>query len=116
MALPEKIKTHAIEAFDEFCEQVPDRIKHQIKRSYSLRGNDVTLFQERYIERHNQWIKMPIAKFKYDEKSDRWSLWWTDSHDKWIDYYQEIKGEKNNGILGTLIDEVEKDTMGIFWG
>ena len=79
MALSEKTKTQVIETFDEFCSKVPDKIKHQIKRSYSIRGNDITLFQERYIEKHNQWIKMLIAKFKYDEKSDKWSLWWADS-------------------------------------
>ena len=61
-------------------------------------------------------VKMPVAKFKYDPDKNKWSLWWADSKDKWHDYYKEIKCAKNPGTFDALLEEIENDTMGIFWG
>ena len=56
MALPEFIKVHAVKKLDEYCSQVPEHVKNQLKHTYSIRGNDVTLFEERLM-RPEQWSK-----------------------------------------------------------
>jgi len=115
MAFTEFIKVQITKKLDEYCSQVPEHVKHQLKHTYSIRGNEVTLFEERLM-RPEQWSKMPIAKLKYDPEKNNWSLWWSDSKDQWHDYFKEIKCSKNPGTLDAILEEIEKDPKGIFWG
>ena len=115
MALSEFIKAQVKIKLDKFCDRVPAHVKNTIKISYSTRGNDVTLFEER-VMMADKWSKMPIAKFKYDTDKNKWSLWWSDSKEKWHDYYKEIKCSKNPGTFDAIANEVDEDPQGIFWG
>jgi len=115
MTLPELEKARVTKLLNEFCSKVPDHVKHQVKHSYSIKGNEVILFEDRFTFR-KEWVQIPVAKFKYDPKSTCWSLWWPDSKKHFTNYYEEIKGAKSPGIFGSLLDEVERDPMEIFWG
>jgi len=115
MALSELINAYVVKKLDAYCSQVPEHVKNRLKHSYSIRGNDVVLYEERLMM-PDKWSKMPVAKFKYDPEKNNWSLWWSDSKDKWHDYYKEIKRSKNPGTFDALLEEIENDSMGIFWG
>ena len=114
MALTEFIKAQVVKKLDEYCDQIPEHVRCQLKYSYSIRGNDVTMFEERLMDA-DKWSKMPVAKLKYDELKNSWSLWWVDSKDRWYDYYKEIKRSVNPGTLDAIVEEVNKDPKCIFF-
>ena len=55
---------------------------------------------------------MRIARFKKDPKTETWQLYWADRNSKWrpyppLPYHRDIE---------KLLQEVEKNETGAFWG
>jgi hypothetical protein len=96
---------------DEFTEKnVPRDIRNQIKLSYKIRGDSVTLIEERPAFRSDRWVQLNIAQFRLDQK--KWKIYWQDSKDKWHfvdDYSPDEDFEKQLRI-------VDQDDRGMFWG
>ena len=99
---------------EAYCEQrVPEKARNQIYLSYGIRGNNVTLFENRltwYTD--NKWIRYKLAQFRFNESTNRWSLYCLDRNEKWH-YYSECDETED---LNALIQEVDKDPTGIFYG
>lgn len=53
---------------------VPEHVKSQMMISYKIRGNHVTLIEERQAFRSEQWVQMPVEQFRLDEKA--WKIYW----------------------------------------
>lgn len=49
---------------------------------------------------------------RYAAKSATWTLYWSDRNDRWHRY--ELIGPTAD--IRTLLDEVDQDPTGIFWG
>jgi hypothetical protein len=114
MAIDELQKYKVNKLLTEFCDsRIPVHVKKQIKLSFQIRGNYVTLYENRksYLD-NTAWIKEKIAQFRYDEETITWSLFWWRHTGKWYLY------ERMNPSLEIkdLINEVNKDPFGIFWG
>ncbi|WP_445670352.1 DUF3024 domain-containing protein [Paenibacillus sp. FSL K6-2393] len=43
-------------------------MKSQIKISYKIRGKHVTLIEERQAFQSDQWVQLPVAQFRLDER------------------------------------------------
>ncbi|MBB6024702.1 hypothetical protein HNR77_005837 [Paenibacillus sp. JGP012] len=71
---------------------LPEHIKSQIKVGYKIRGNNVTLFQERQAFRSDQWVQLPIAQFRLAENV--WKVYWQDSKNKWH-FVDDIEPSEN---------------------
>jgi len=114
MVLDELQKRRVSNTLEKFCnERIPKEIKNQIKLDFSIRGNHVTLFEKRrYFKDPSQWTKCKIAQFRYDSDGSKWSLYWWRHTGKWYKYL-DIDAKNN---LQDLLDEVDKDPTGIFWG
>lgn len=55
---------------------------------------------------------MPIAQFRYDVGSDRWTLYWPDRNSRWhLDDNVDPSPD-----IATLLAEVDRDPTGIYWG
>ncbi|WP_366346026.1 hypothetical protein [Paenibacillus amylolyticus] len=68
---------------DHYTENaVPEHVKSQIKISYKIRGKHVMLIEERQAFQSDQWVQMPVAQFRLDEKA--WKVYWQDSKGKCI--------------------------------
>ena len=115
MSLPPLVKTLAEKKISEFCKKkIPERARHQVRLSYKFRGNSVTIFEERAPWRADlkEWTSMAIAQMRYEEKTGKWTLYCADRNDKWHEYY-DIEPTKN---IGDLLNEIDEDPTGIFWG
>ena len=110
MALSE-IEQHRVnKLFSQFCDQrIPLDIRNQIKLLYHIKGNKVFLIESRpYYDDPTKWTEMPIAHFEYTESSRTWSLFGYDRNSKRRPY--------SKGNLEKLIQDLDKDHLGFFWG
>jgi len=114
MPMSETVKHHADLLLIAFCElRVPQEVRDQVKMSHEFRANTVTLFEDRpRWNKPSEWVHMPIAQFRFDTKSGRWTLYCADRNSRWHLY--ELVSPTSN--LGVLIREVDKDPTGIFFG
>jgi hypothetical protein len=97
-----------------FCEtRIPEEIRDKIKMTYEVKGNKITIIEERPPwTGEGPWTKMAIAQVRFNEEQENWTLYWRDRNEKWH-LYTEITPVKN---VEEIINEVDKDPSGIFWG
>lgn len=114
MAIPELTRRRAERALETFCqERVPLRVRDQLRLSVGTRGNNITLFEHRpAFSQPDRWIKSPVAQFRYDPAAGRWALYWRDRNARWHRY----EGKRPAADIGVLVQEVDQDPTGIFWG
>ncbi len=115
MPLPVLVKALVEKKVDEFCKKrVPAHVLDKVNLSYKLRGNSVTIFENRapWHPDMKEWTSMPIAQIRYDDKTGKWTLYCADINDKWHEYY-DIEPTKN---IGEILAEIDEDPTGIFWG
>ena len=93
-----------------FCnKRVPLGVRDEVKLTYKITGNKVFLIETRpYFDDPSRWTEMPIAQFQYDATSKEWHLYAYNRNNKRLPY--------SKGCLDQLIQEVDIDPMGMFWG
>ncbi len=114
MPLSDTVKHQVDAALRAFCERrVPPHIREQVRLSYAFRGNSVTLYEDRVrLNDHTQWTHMPIAQFRQDVRSGAWALFCADRNDRWHLYETCAPSRR----IETLLEEVDRDPTGIFFG
>lgn len=96
---------------DNYIEQkVPKQARDQVNLSYKIRGNFVTLFEERIGFRSDRWIQIPIAQFR--RENNKWTVYWKDSKERWH-HVEEITPADDFEVQ---LMTVERNETGIFWG
>lgn len=114
VALPELIRQRVEQQLTAYCDRkVPKHVRHQVRLAFDFRGNNVTLYEEREaISKPGSWTRMPIAQFRFNEKASVWSLYCADRSDRWH-IYRHAEPVKD---IGALLQALDADTTGIFWG
>lgn len=98
MSLPILVRASAEKKVAEFCQRrVPESALHQVNLSYKFVGNIVTIFENRapWRKELKEWTSSPIAKMKYDEKSEKWTLYYF-IRNRWYKYDYIEPTEKKN--------------------
>jgi DUF3024 family protein len=89
------------------------RVADQLRHGYRVKGNEVELFASRpSFQPPHAWRDDPIAKFKYIASRRVWQLYCQMSDLKWRRYEPRFESPE----LAALVQEVERDPTGIFWG
>ena len=117
MALPELVRQRAAGDLDTFCEKRDAGVPHgQMRLEYEFRGDAVTLIERRVPWQPGMegepWTRMPIARFRYEEKIERWTLFWPDRNTRW--HIDDGIGPAPD--LAPLLLQVDRDPTGIYWG
>ncbi len=55
---------------------------------------------------------MRIAQLRCDAGTQMWSLWWADRNDRW-DRFRDLEATSE---VDELLEEIDEDPTGIFWG
>jgi hypothetical protein len=85
----------------------------QVRLSFRIRGNNVTLFEERPAFRYpSNWVTISIAQFRFDEDTNKWTLYYGDRNARWH-LYNRVKPCAD---FFNLLKEVDRDPTDIFWG
>lgn len=114
MSLPVELRTRVEQKLAGFCrDRVPERARGQVRLGYKIRGNHVTLIEERiaYLE-PGEWIAIPVAQFRFDPADSLWRLFWPDRNARWHEYW-DLDPARDFGLL---LAEVDEDPTGVFWG
>jgi len=114
MALPELVKALVEKKLGDYCEEkIPEWVRDKVKINFKLRGNSVTLVENRpfYMD-PNKWTESVVAQFRYNPHSGMWTLYCADRNGRWH-LYDYAKPSKN---FDAMLEAVEKDRTGIFWG
>ena len=114
MPLPPLQKQLAEKLLNSFCaKRIPNEHKKEVKLFCKFRGNSVTLIESRpsFFD-ESKWDDLSIAQFRYDSSDGKWTLYSADRNDKWF-MYMDCSSSRD---LKELIDEVDEDPTGIFFG
>jgi hypothetical protein len=114
MALSDTVRHQADQIMSKYCEgRVPLSVRDQVRMHHEVRGNAVTLFEDRpFWDNPKHWSHMPIAQFRFANDTRKWTLYCADRNSKWH-LYTIAKPSSN---LETLLNAVDEDPTGIFFG
>lgn len=100
--------------FRGFCEKrVPAHLRDRIRVEFRIRGDEVELFESRPLYNDPQtWVSTRVARFKKSTGSGNWVLYWADRDAQWKRY---LPCEPRRDIEA-LLQAVEQDAIGTFWG
>jgi len=114
MPLPELTKKQIEKKLGVYCKaKAPTQCKDEFRLGFTFRGNSVTLFEERpAFMKPDTWVQIVVAQFRFSPLSKAWTLYCADRNSKWH-LYSEIDPALNFEVL---LEEVDDDPTGIFWG
>jgi|SRR3990172_1691344 len=114
MPLPPGVRDEVQRTLQQYCEgRIPERVRHQLRLTYRIRGNHVTLVEQRpSIFEAEKWTDVVVAQFRFRPKDSKWLLYWADRNSRWHEYYDV----EPSSDLDDILREVDRDPTGIFWG
>jgi hypothetical protein len=97
-----------------YCDRkFPLPVRDRVWATHGWRGDTVTLFEWRPLfDQPDKAVDMKVAQFRYDAASGKWSLFCADRNGKWHSYV-DLPASKR---FTDLLEEVDEDPTGIFWG
>ena len=105
-------KIRIIKIMNRYTEtKIPKDIQDRIRLTYKIRGNNVTLLEERPAYIGEGWTQYDIAQFRLDDQG-KWKVYWRDSKDKWH-WVDDIKESED---FEKQLKTVDQDNRGLFWG
>ena len=112
--LTEDQKKHIVEVFDAFCESHnPIWVRDKVVLQFRIHRHDVMLFEKRPLFNDpEKWIHSDVAKFRLNATAGAWSLLWQDRNARWH-FYDNCEPSPE---IERLLEEVDSDPTGIFWG
>ena len=114
MPIPPEIASAAEEALREFCgHHSSPAIADQLRYTYELNDLTAVLSEQRpgFMDR-STWASFPVAKFKYTLAKGHWSLYWSDSNERW----RRLTNVPPTKDIRTLIQAVADDSLSVFLG
>lgn len=114
MALTEIQKAQVDKLLTAYCaKRVPAPVRPKIRVGYRIDGTAVILYEERpAFQPPHAWQEMVVAKFMYVGTRREWRLYCQHRDLKWH-VYQALPVSSS---FAKLLDEVDADPTGIFWG
>jgi hypothetical protein len=98
---------------EHFRNRVPPEIQDKLRFEYRIEGQNVILSEVRpRWDKPEEWSALDFAKIRYVRKTGIWKLYWMRQTGKWELY--EPKEEAKQ--LKTLVDAIEEDRYGCFFG
>lgn len=113
MALPPLTKQLADHLLGAFCaKRSPADLREQIRVSHTIRGNAITIHEHRVAwDDPLSWTMMKVAVMQYDPADGTWELFCFDRNARRRTYCARPTTD-----LAVLLDELDRDPTGIFWG
>ena len=102
----------AAEKVAAYCDQ---RSTDDYRIEHTIRGATITILERRppwNPAYGSEWSSMKIAQLRYDEPTRHWELYASGSDDRWHAY--EFAAPAAD--IARLLDAIEQDRTGIFWG
>lgn len=113
MAIPSDVRAQAEAALAEFCASHSSAAgADPLRYVYEFETNAAVLLEQRPgFVNPEEWVSRPIAKLRYSESRNTWSLYWTDTSGKW----HRVSDTKAATDIRTALQFVITDPLGVFW-
>jgi hypothetical protein len=106
----------AIAAVRRYCKtKVPARHRNELRVECDTRGKTITLYECRppwNPDLGADWTRQPVAQLRYQPTDHQWRLYCADRNRRW--HYYDMAEPTTR--LDELINEIDEDPTGIFWG
>ena len=114
MPLPEFTKKLVETKLTEYCERrIPIDIRDQLNLTFKIIRDKVTLIETRpYFKDPSIWTENPVAQFRFDNETNKWTLYFMDRNSRWH-LYDLIKPSVD---FDDMLKALDDDRTGIFWG
>jgi hypothetical protein len=114
MALSELQRARVTKRLTEYCDnKIRPDVRDRLRLGFRLEASDVVLFEERpRFDRPREWQQDDIAKFRYVASRRQWRLYCQFRDLKWHEYKPRFTAPS----FEELLQEVDQDPTGIFWG
>jgi hypothetical protein len=116
VALPELVALGAVGQLERFCDsRVPEHARDEVRLEFVVRCNSITLVERRAPwspDYGPEWSSLKIAQLRYDAKTGAWSLYCRDRNERW---FPHTKAHAQRDVA-PLLEVVDADPTGIFWG
>ena len=83
---------------------------HQRRVDVEVSESTATLIESSYLP--GRWLSVPLAQLRFDHAADTWTLYSATVDGEWQVYTDTYP----TNHVGSLLDEVDRDPTGIFWG
>lgn len=107
------IRTQAEAALEEFCathSSAPGA--DPLRYAYKFETNAALLVEQRPgFMNPDEWVSRPVAKLRYSEARNVWSLYWSDANGRW----HRVSNAKPEKDIRAALQFVVSDTLGVFW-
>jgi hypothetical protein len=97
-----------------YCDsRVPARLSDEARVEATHRGKNVTIYDCRppWHPELTEWSRVPVAQLRYDPEHNHWTLYCADRNSRWHRY-----DLIDPGSVDQLLEEIDNDPTGIFWG
>jgi Protein of unknown function (DUF3024) len=105
-----------VERLRAFCaERVPAHVREQLRVECEEDPRAVTVVELSPPWREEdgpEWMRMPVARFRYVRSTRLWTLYWHRQTGRW----ERHPFLASNTRIGPLLEELERDPLCIFWG
>jgi hypothetical protein len=104
----------AVARVRRFCAQrIPPEAREEVRLEVEARGQTVTIVEVRPPwQGAGPWTRMKIAQLRYDAATRMWTLYASDRNGRWHRFSAAPPAEQLDGLL----EEIDADSTGIFWG
>lgn len=113
MAIPDDVRAGAEVALAEFCashSSAPGA--DPLRYAYDFETNAAVVLQQRPgFMNPDEWVSRPMAKLRYSEARDTWTLYWPDANGKW----HRVSGTKAEKDVRKVLQFIVDDPVGVFW-
>jgi Protein of unknown function (DUF3024) len=97
-----------------YCaDRVPARLRNMLRVEFETRGLTVTIIETRppWQGGHETWARLKVAQLRYRPETTDWTLHCRNRNGDWYDYQDPF-----SGTASELLEEIDADPTGIFWG
>jgi len=114
MALPQFVKARVEFKLKSYCDnRVSPEVRDKVRVCFRIEEDSVTLYEERpALMKPGTLVESNVSKFEYDAKTTMWTLYCRDQYSHWHKY--DVFEPSLD--FDDLLQEVEEDPTGIFWG
>ncbi len=93
--------------------RTPANLKDKLRFEYHIEKQNVFIYEVRPVWNNPKKItKLPFAKLTFVKSRNIWKLYWKRASGKW-ERYEPKDSDKD---LGVLVQEIDKDPYGCFFG
>jgi hypothetical protein len=114
MAIPDIQRRQIERDLKSYCADIPAHARAEVRLGFTISSSAVELFEERppWDAPDDDWIRHPIAKFRYVATRSEWELYGIGRDLKWH-RYPLLPSARH---FSALLAEVERDPICAFRG